>query len=118
MTGVEINETHDYYALWIEAKGQNVVINGLTVNSGRGIKIDEQYLDSPTKVTLNVSNADFNIKKKAAILVKSAAGADITLSTIDISGVVADQINAVWVDGDSADSYDLVTVTGGNKKQE
>lgn len=118
MTGVTINETHAYYALWIEAKGQNVVINGLTVNSGRGIKIDEQYVATPTKVTLNVSNADFNTNEKAAIMVKSAAGADITLGAIDISGVVADQINAVWVDEDSADSYDLVTVTGGNKKQE
>ena len=67
---------------------------------------------------MNVSNADFNIKKKAAILVKSAAGADIILNNIDISGVVADKVNAVWVDEDSADSYDLVTVTGGKKKQE
>ena len=118
MTGVEINETHAYYALWIEAKGQNVVINGLTVNSGRGIKIDEQYVATPTKVTLNVSNADFNTNEKAAIMVKSAAGADIILNNIDISGVVDDKVNAVWVDEDSADSYDLVTVTGGKKKRE
>ena len=118
MTGVTINETHAYYALWIQAKGQNVVINGLTVNSGRGIKIDEQYVATPTKVTLNVSNADFNTNEKAAIMVKSAAGADIILNNIDISEVQGDHLYAVWVDEDSAAYYDLVTITGGKKKQE
>ncbi len=120
MNNVTINEqSGDKYALWITAEGQNVTIDGLTVNStGRGIKIDEQYVDAATKVTLNVSNATFNTVKKAAIMVKSLAGADITLDNIDISGVAADTTNAVWNDSDAAASFDKVTVTGGSVIQE
>jgi hypothetical protein len=96
-----------------------VTIDGLTINStGRGIKIDEQYVDAAEKVTLNVSNATFNTVKKAAIMVKSIAGADITLDNIDISGVAADTTNAVWNDSDAAASFDKVTVTGGSVIQE
>ena len=113
LTNVTINETHDYYALWISAKGQNVVINGLTVNSaGRGIKIDEQYVDAPAKVTLNISNAKFTTAKKAAVMVKSVEGAEIILNNVDITGVAADATNAVWVDGDSAAHAGKVTVNG------
>ena len=113
---VTINETHDYYALWICAEGQNVTIDGLTVNSnGRGIKIDEQYSnEAVAKVTLKVSNAEFNTAKKAAIMVKSAAGADITIENVDISGVAADSTNTVWVDADASAFADKVTVTGGS----
>ena len=119
MTNVTINETHDYYALWISAKGQNVEIDGLTVNSaGRGIKIDEEYVnDSVAKVTLNVSNAVFNTNKKAAIVVKSVKGADITLSNVNIENTL-DTIHTVWVDEDAAQYADLVTVTGGEKANE
>ena len=113
LKNVTINETHDYYAMWITAKGQTVTIDGLTINSnGRGIKIDEQYVDAPAKVTLNVSNATFNTVKKAAIMVKSAARAEINLSKVDITGVAADATNAVWVDGDSAAHAGKVTVNG------
>ena len=116
---VTINETHDYYAMWITAAGQNVSIDGLTVNSlGRGIKIDEQYVKEPAHVTLKVSNANFTTAKKAAILVKSVAGATITLSNVDITAVAGDSTNPVWVDADSAAYYDLVSVTGGTKFQE
>ena len=116
---VTITESHDYYAMWITAEGQNVNIDGLTINSeGRGIKIDEQYVGTPKRVYLNIDNADFNTKKKAAILVKSVAGATITLgSDVDITGT-PDATYAVWVDADAAAYYDLVTVTGGNKDQE
>ena len=115
MKNVTINETHDYYALWITAEGQNVAIDGLTVNSlGRGIKIDEQYIAAPEKVTLKVSNAIFNTNKKAAIMVKSAAGADVVLNNVNIYGVAADPFNAVWVDADAAAYADLVTVNGGS----
>lgn len=115
MNNVTINETHDYYALWICAEGMDVEINGLTVNSkGRGIKIDEQYSnDAVAKVTLKVTDAVFNTAKKAAIVVKSAAGADITLNNVSIANVAADPFNAVWVDEDGAAYADLVTVTGG-----
>lgn len=114
MNTVAINDNGDLYALWITAEGQTVEIDGLTVNSGRGIKIDEQYADAPAKVTLKVSNANFTTAKKAAILVKSAAGADITLSNVNINNVAADKVNEVWVDADAKQHYGLVTVTGGN----
>lgn len=115
LKNVTVSETHDYYAIWISAKGQTVEIDGLTViSAGRGIKIDEQYISAPEKVTLKVSNATFNTNNKAAIMVKSAAGADITLSNVNTANTV-DPAHAVWVDEDSAAYIDLVTVTGGNK---
>ena len=115
MKNVTINETHDYYAMWITAEGQTVNIENLTINSlGRGIKIDEQYVDAPAKVTLNIDGADFNTKKKAAIMVKSVAGADITLSNVDIADVAGDNVNAVWVDEDAKAYFDKVNVVGGS----
>ena len=119
LKNVTINETHDYYAMWIEAVGQNVNIDGLTVNSaGRGIKIDEQYVDSPAKVNLTINDAVFTTAKKAAILVKSVAGAKINVNTIDITAVAADSANAVWVDADAAAYADKVVVTGASCKVE
>lgn len=111
--------TSDTYAIWIQPNGQTVTIDNCTIDmidctDGRGIKIDDQYV-TPAKVTLNVSNTTFKTDKKAAIIVKSAAGADITLSNIDITGVDADKVNAVWVDEEAPATYDLVTVTGGTK---
>ena len=119
LKNVTINETHDYYAMWISAKGQNVTIDGLTVNSdGRGIKIDEQYVGTPAHVTLNVANATFNTVKKAAIIVKSVEGATVTLSNVDIANVAEDTEFAVWVDEDSAAYADKVVVNGGLCKVE
>ena len=119
LKNVTINETHDYYAMWISAKGQNVTIDGLTVNSdGRGIKIDEQYVGTPAHVTLNVANATFNTVKKAAIVVKSVEGATVTLSNVDIANVAEDTEFAVWVDEDSAAYADKVVVKGGLCKVE
>ena len=117
---VTINETHDYYAMWITAAGQNVTIDGLTINSaaGRGIKIDEQYVKSPAKVTLNINNAIFKTAKKAAILVKSAAGAEINASNLNIGEVAQDKNNAVWVDEDAKDDADKVIVNGASMSVE
>ena len=114
MNNATINGTGDYYALWITAEGQNVTIDGLTINTpGRGIKIDEEYSnENVAKVTLNVSNATFTTAKKAAIMVKSAKGAEITTNIVDISGVAADTENIVWVDEDSKEYLELVTVNG------
>ena len=115
MKNVTISESHDYYAMWITAEGQTVDIEGLTINSlGRGIKIDEEYVKTPARVTLNVKNAKFTTAKKAAIMVKSAAGADITLSNIDITGVAADSSNEVWIDEDAANTINKVNVIGGS----
>lgn len=120
MTNVTITDTHndDTYALWITTEGQIVNIDGLIIDmldatDGRGIKIDDQYVDSSSKVTLNVSNATIKTEEKSAVLVKSPAGADITLNNVDISGVAADATNAVWVDEDAAEHAALVTVSGG-----
>ncbi len=119
LKNVTINETHDYYAMWITAEGQNVTIDGLTVNSlGRGIKIDEQYVDAPAKVTLNIANATFKTANKAAILVKSVAGAEINVEGINISNVAKDTEFAVWVDEDAAAYADKVVVNGALVKVE
>ena len=115
LKNVKINEVGDNYAIWITSGGQNVTIDGLEITSaGRGIKIDEQYQDAPSKVELSVKNATFATEKKAAILVKSAAGADVEVENVDITNVKADNVNAVWVDSDSSVHYGKVTVTGAN----
>ncbi|MBP3332308.1 MAG: hypothetical protein J6K90_07060 [Tidjanibacter sp.] len=114
--------TSDTYAIWIQPNGQTVSVDGclidmLDCSDGRGIKIDEQYV-TPQKVTLNVSNTEFKTEEKAAIIVKSQAGADITLSNVDITAVAADNVNEVWVDEASKAYFHLVNVVGGKKTQE
>ena len=119
LKNVTITESHDYYAMWITAEGQNVAIDGLTVESaGRGIKIDEQYVGTPAKVTLTVKNSKFTTANKAAILVKSVAGAEINVENINIANVAKDTEFAVWVDEDSAAYADLVVVNGALVKVE
>lgn len=116
MNDVTINGTGDYYALWITAEGQTVNIDGLVIDTaGRGIKIDEQYVDAENtvQVALAVSNSTFKTAEKAAIVVKSVAGADISTENVDISNVVADSTNLVWVDEDSNEYYNKVQVSGG-----
>lgn len=117
LKNVIINEARGNYSLWIWANGQTVDIDGLTINAGtkdsRAIAIKDEDSDKQ-KVTLKVSNAKITSAAKAAILVTSTAGADITLSNVDITGVVKDSKNAVWVDKDRKDYQDLVTVTGGS----
>ena len=51
-------------------------------------------------------------------MVKSKAGADITLANINIENVAADKVNAVWCDENAASYNDLITVIGGQKKIE
>lgn len=114
MNDVTINGTGDYYALWITAEGQTVNIDGLVINTeGRGIKIDEQYVDAENtvQVALAVSNSTFKTAKKAAIVVKSVAGADIVASNNNIENVNADTTNLVCVDSDLPASYPKVKVT-------
>ena len=119
LKNVTISETHDYYAMWISAKGQIVNIDGLTIESlGRGIKIDEQYVSAPAKVTLNIANATFKTQKKAAIVVKSVEGAEINASNLNIAEVAADKLFAVWVDEDAAAHADKVVVNGAYVKVE
>ena len=127
MKNVTITDTHntDTYGLWITAEGQTVtledcVIDMTPASDGRGIKIDEQYVSDADKkkVTLNVKNVTFKTDEKAAILVKSAAGAEINASELDITNVAEDTEFAVWVDEDAAAYADKVVVTGALKKVE
>lgn len=109
--------TSDTYAIWIQPKGQSVTLDGCVIDmisctDGRGIKIDEQYVDAPAKVILNVANTEFKTEEKPAILVKSKAGADINVNNIDIDNVATDNVNAVWCDEASAAYFDLIKVTG------
>lgn len=113
LNDVTINESGDNYAIWISANGQEVAIDGLTINSaGRGIKIDDQYVGAAGKVNLSIENATFTTAKKAAIMIKSTAGAEITATKCDISKVAADSENLVWIDEDGAAGQKLVTVNG------
>lgn len=119
LTGVTINNssTDDSYAIWIPATQKAVVMDNVTINAAgtgkRGIKIDEQYVDSDKigVVDLTVNNSTFNTYKKSAILVKSKAGANIVASNNNIKNVNADTTNLVWVDSDLPASYPKVKVT-------
>ena len=121
MTIEATNTPSDNYALWMQT-GTDVTLNGCTVNAlsangknNRGIKISDQYIDGDAATVisyLNIKNSTFKSNKKAAVLVGSKGGATITVDGIDISGVAADQTNAVWVDADYLDYANLVTVTG------
>lgn len=118
------NTNSGLYAMWIEAKGSTVTINGGKIDNanGRGIKIDEQYIESTggtvKKTVLNATDTEFITNAKAAIMVKSKAGAEINLKDINIEKVEADNVNAVWCDEDAAEYNDLITVIGGSKKVE
>lgn len=120
----EKNSPADAFALWIVAGG-NVTIDGLLIDAvsttgkkNRAIAIKDQYVENPQLTILKITNATIKSDKKAAILVTSTAGANISLANIDLSGVADDTTNAVWVDEDRKDYYDKVTVVGGTKKQE
>lgn len=127
MKNVQIKDSSDNYALWITMDGQTVTLDGVTIEATRGIAINDQYVTAPETVTLNITDSKFTTTKKAAILVANkriseqggpdgdaTAGATITLSNVDISGVSADKTNAVWKDSDNKDNNNIsVTVTGG-----
>ena len=113
LKNVKVTDTGDVYGIWIKAVGQNISIDGLTIDAGRGIKIDSQYTDTPALVTMDIANATFNTAKKSAILVKTPGGAVIKAGEgINIDNVEADKENLVWVDEDKADEFYNVTVEG------
>ena len=120
---VAFAESGNYYSMWIEAIGATVTIenSSFTAAQGRGIKIDEQYVKAEelALVTLNVAGTKFITNEKAAVIVKSAAGAVINWGAgNDISQVTEDQDFAVWVDEDAAQHDAKVIVNGCSKKIE
>ncbi len=122
LTNVVISDVHpnnsDAYALWITAEGQTVNIKDCALlaheskSGDRGIKIDNEYVDTEAKVTLNVDGLKVKSQKKAAIMVNSKAGAHIAIKNIDLSEVADDKVNAVWVDDSSKDYFSSVSVSG------
>lgn len=120
LDNVTINEQNgDFYAMWISAVGQSITIDGLTLSStGRGIKIDEEYVNNPAKVTLNISNSKFTTVSKAAIMVDSKEGAEINVTNVDIANVAADPVFTVWIDEDAKDYADKVIVNGAKVRTE
>ena len=95
------------------SSSRNHTIDGLTLSStGRGIKIDEEYVNNPAKVTLNISNSKFTTVSKAAIMVDSREGAEINVTNVDIANVAADPVFTVWIDEDAKDYADKVIVSG------
>ena len=115
--------TSDTYAIWVSPRteGQTITLNNCVIDmldctDGRGIKIDNQYVNAADEklVTLNVSNTTFKTEEKSAILVKTTLGANITLNNVDIANTL-DPLHEVWVDEAAEAAYDLVTVTGGVK---
>ena len=119
---VKISDVHpkgsQAYALWIKPYGQTVELDHVDIKSHSsktkdlGIIINQQYVDNPQKVTLNVSNSTFETQSEAAVLVQSAAGAVINWGKgNDISKVKGDSFHAVWVH-DATVSLGDVTVSG------
>ena len=117
LNDVEVSQVGDNYAVWVWAQGQTITFDGVSVDSeGRAIKVGDEDVDGPAKVTINVANSTFKSVKKAAILVTSTAGAVINWGAgNDIKGVAADPINAVWVDEEYAQYDSEVKVEGASK---
>ena len=115
LTNVTINESGNFYALWITGDGQTVTVTDSKLNapSGRGVKVADEYVNTPESVTLNITDTEITSAKKAAVLVTSTAGAAITATDVDISGVAADSSNIVWVDEDRSTKFGEVTLNGG-----
>jgi hypothetical protein len=93
--------------------GSDVTVNGGELKTDRGFKISDE--DSAKELTkLTVSGTKFNNTKKAAVLVTTDHGAEITLSNVDITNCGADSINAVWIDDGRTATADKIFVTGGS----
>lgn len=108
---IKDNRSTDDYALWIQANGQTVSVDGCKFlmiktngGTGRGIAIKDEYVkNTSVSVNLSVSNTVFETQKKAAILVSNATGAKIIWGEgNDISKVDGDKVNPIWVDNASA----------------
>ena len=113
------NATQQAYMLWIRA-GSTVTLDNCTIDGKSNvasikncaIAIKDQYLTAPIGMTkLTINGGTISSDEKAAVLVTSAGGADITMTNVGISGT-QDTTCAVWYDG----AGDNITVSGCSKK--
>ena len=124
------------YSIWIQPNGQTVSLDGCEIITDKdvegGIVINDLYVeDEQLLVTLNVKDTKFTIPNSkedfpeswqvhgAAIIVESSEpnskiSAEINLENVDITDVVDDSVNAVWVINKA--SSENVQVTGGTIK--
>lgn len=119
LDGVVVAEKSDAYAIWIHTSAANVSIEKLTVNTtaGRGIKVSDAFLSTigasaAESTSLSIDGATFTTKNaKAAVLVGAGTPIAITATgTINISGVLADTTNLVWVDEDYSATFGTVSL--------
>ena len=121
------NAKAETYMLWIQA-GSNVTLDNCTIDGksntthgNRAIAIKDQYVANAGMTTLTINGGKISSDKKAAVIVSTLGGANITVTgTVDITGVAKDQTNLVWKDSGSnpdngiaySTAYDKITVRG------
>ena len=121
------NAKAETYMLWTQA-GSNVTLDNCTIDGksntthgNRAIAIKDQYVANAGMTTLTINGGKISSDKKAAVIVSTLGGANITVTgTVDITGVAKDQTNLVWKDSGSnpdngiaySTAYDKITVRG------
>ena len=102
------NNVRATYAMWVSPKCEmNITMNNCEIRNtaftdGRAIKIDEQYVSNPQKVTLTVNGGKFaaSSTSKALINVKNNGGNVITTTgNIDITGIPSGKMVATDIAG-------------------
>ena len=107
--GYRDNASH--YAVWV-CEGADVTFNGGAIIGTRNIKVDDEYSNSGELTKLTVNNTAFvSTDTKPAILVK-VPNAEITVNNASIAGVLADNVDPVWIDEDATIVNVVVTVNG------
>lgn len=102
------NNVRATYAMWVSPQCEmNITMNNCEIRNtaftdGRAIKIDEQYVSNPQKVTLTVNGGKFaaSSTSKALINVKNNGGNVITTTgNIDITGIPSGKMVATDIAG-------------------
>lgn len=102
------NNIRATYAMWVSPKCEmNITMNNCEIRNtaftdGRAIKIDEEYVSNPQKVTLTVNGGKFaaSSTSKALINVKNNGGNVITTTgNIDITGIPSGKMVATDIAG-------------------
>lgn len=102
------NNVRATYAMWVSPKCEmNITMNNCEIRNtaftdGRAIKIDEEYVSNPQKVTLTVNGGKFaaSSTSKALINVKNNGGNVITTTgNIDITGIPSGKMVATDIAG-------------------